>query len=312
LGLVPTAELPELDALAERLADWAEQWFDWAKLLPLLKTNRAKTPASDSSTSALSPAAKLEAQANGAFPWQSPASEDHPQPSCLAGNDRAPLHPIIAVAYDRAFNFYYADNLDLLRQCGAELVFWSPLEEALPAPIHGLYLGGGFPELFAQQLSQNRVARSAVKTAIESGLPTYAECGGLMYLAEQLVDFADRAWEMVGVLPTIAYMDQRLTLGYRRAVLLQNSPLLPAGAVVWGHEFHRSVLTTPSAAPLYRIQGYDPQSPFSCEGWRVHQVHASYVHVHWGANLTIPANFVRSCLEYGQCSQPSGNHSDLP
>lgn len=267
LGLVPTAELPELDALLDRLANLGEQCFDWATLLPLLNPNP-----------------------------QSPT----PSPQPLTPN---PQSPKIAIAYDRAFNFYYADNLDLLQQLGAELVFWSPLTEALPSQIHGLYFGGGFPEMFAEPLSHNRSARLAVKAAIESGMPTYAECGGLMYLAEQIVDFDDRAWKMVSVLPTIARMEKRLTLGYRRAVTQQPSPLMATGTEVWGHEFHRSAVLGRSDAPLYRIQGYDPQSPFSPEGWRVHQVHASYVHLHWGANPEIPANFVRSCLEYAQLKQ---------
>jgi cobyrinic acid a,c-diamide synthase len=173
----------------------------------------------------------------------------------------------------------------------------------LPSQIHGLYFGGGFPEVFAQQLSANRSARLAVKAAIESGMPTYAECGGLMYLAEQVVDFDDRPWEMVGVLPTIARMEKRLTLGYRRAMALSQNPLLAAGTEVWGHEFHRSAVLSQSDAPLYQIQGYDPQSSFSPEGWRVHQVHASYVHLHWGANPDLPANFVRSCFEFAQLRQ---------
>ncbi|PSB08354.1 cobyrinic acid a,c-diamide synthase, partial [filamentous cyanobacterium CCP2] len=132
-------------------------------------------------------------------------------------------------------------------------------------------------------------------SAIESGMPTYAECGGLMYLAEKLVDFEGRSWEMVGVLPTVAQMEKRLMLGYRQAIALQDSFLLKTNETVWGHEFHRSTLTYPAHSPLYRLQGYDCDRPSTLEGWQVHHVHASYVHLHWGATPHIPARFLQSC-----------------
>ncbi|HEY9661510.1 MAG TPA: cobyrinic acid a,c-diamide synthase, partial [Allocoleopsis sp.] len=211
-----------------------------------------------------------------------------------------PDSPIrIAVAYDRAFSFYYADNLELLQQRGVELVFWSPLaDETLPEQVHGLYFGGGFPEVFAAQLSQNRSAQQAVRSAITSGIPTYAECGGLMYLTQQVIDFDGKGWEMVGVLPTTAQMEKRLTLGYRKAVALQDSPILQAGAIVWGHEFHRSGLVTLPDLPLYSIQGYDPDSQTTPEGWQRDNLHASYVHLHWGATPDIPDRFVQHCLNF--------------
>ncbi|MHC5828703.1 MAG: cobyrinate a,c-diamide synthase, partial [Nostoc sp.] len=137
------------------------------------------------------------------------------------------------VARDRAFNFYYQDNLDLLQQLGAELVFWSPLEDVgIPKDVQGMYFGGGFPEVFAQQLAENTSVRDAVKTAILKGMPTIAECGGLMYLCEQIIDFESKSWSMVGVLPTSTVMGGRLTLGYRRAVALQDNLLVKANTTV--------------------------------------------------------------------------------
>jgi cobyrinic acid a,c-diamide synthase len=262
LGLVPTGELSQLDGIIDQLAHLGESCFDWEQLLPLLKSNTVGAGFSNSlsvgETSLINPACR------------------------------------IAVARDRAFNFYYADNLDLLQQLGAELVFWSPLTEELPKGIRGLYFGGGFPEVFAQQLAENKLARESVRNAILTGMPTYAECGGLMYLCEQIVDFENQSWSMVGILPTTAEMGGRLTLGYRQATALQESPILPAGATVWGHEFHRSRVSEKAIKPLFEIRGY--HSSVTEEGWRLHQVHASYVHLHFGARPEIPKQFIQNCL----------------
>ncbi|MDZ8096099.1 MAG: cobyrinate a,c-diamide synthase [Nostoc sp. DedQUE05] len=261
LGLVPTAELPELNALIDRLADLGDSCFDWQRLLPLLKSE----PLSFSASSSLSPS----------FPVR------------------------IAVARDRAFNFYYQDNLDLLQQLGAELVFWSPLEDAgIPKDIQGMYFGGGFPEVFAQQLAENSSVRHAVKTAILQGMPTVAECGGLMYLCEQIIDFEGKSWSMAGVLPTSAVMGGRLTLGYRRAVALQDNLLVKANTTVYGHEFHRSHLTLTPTQPLFETSRYDCDENMGCEGWGLPaNIHASYIHQHWGESREIPQQFLKECLK---------------
>ncbi|MEH2369684.1 cobyrinate a,c-diamide synthase [Nostoc sp.] len=261
LGLVPTAELPELNALIDRLADLGDTCFDWQRLLPLLESESLSPPTSSS----LSPS----------FPVR------------------------IAVACDRAFNFYYQDNLDLLQQLGAELVYWSPLEDAdIPKDIQGMYFGGGFPEVFAQQLAENSSVRDAVKTAILKGMPTIAECGGLMYLCEQIIDFEGKSWSMAGVLPTSAVMGGRLTLGYRRAVALQDNLLVKANTTVYGHEFHRSHLTLTPTQPLFETSRYDCEENMGCEGWGLPaNIHASYVHLHWGESREIPQQFLKECLK---------------
>ncbi|MBE9004653.1 cobyrinate a,c-diamide synthase [Fortiea sp. LEGE XX443] len=260
LGLVPTAELSELDAVIERLADLGDTCFDWQSLLPLLKSP--------------------------SFPPSPPPSF---APACIK----------IGVACDRAFNFYYQDNLDLLQQLGAELVFWSPLEDSEPPQnIQGMYFGGGFPEVFAQQLAANTSARQAVKTAILQGMPTIAECGGLMYLCAEIIDFEDKSYPMVGIIPTSACMGGRLTLGYRRAVALQDSLLVNAGTNVYGHEFHRSSLSANSPQPLFETYRYDCEENMGYEGWNFPvNLHASYVHLHWGASVEIPQRFIQQCLE---------------
>ena len=185
-----------------------------------------------------------------------------------------------------------------MQQLGAELIPWSPLTDTrLPKGVQGLYFGGGFPEVFAQELAENIEARQAVWNAIIQGTPTYAECGGLMYLCQQVTDFEEKSWSMVGILPTKAVMGKRLTLGYRQAIALQNTPLVLIGEKVWGHEFHRSQLTIPPDYPLFEIQGYNPKSKIETEGWRIHQIHASYIHLHWGENTEIPQRFLNYCQQ---------------
>jgi cobyrinic acid a,c-diamide synthase len=208
-----------------------------------------------------------------------------------------PTPPKIAIARDRAFNFYYQDNLDLLQKLGAELVFWSPLtDEELPSGVQGMYFGGGFPEVFAQQLADNSNARYSVKQAILAGMPTIAECGGLMYLCEQIVDFEGKSWPMVGILPSSAAMGGRLTLGYRRAVALQDGLLVNAGTNIYGHEFHRSRLITPPTQPLFETYRYDSSENMGFEGWNLPKnIHASYIHLHWGESIETPLRFLQQC-----------------
>ncbi len=186
-----------------------------------------------------------------------------------------------------------------MREWGAELIPWSPLEDkSLPEGIQGLYFGGGFPEVFAQQLGDNQSVRDAVRAAVLAGMPTYAECGGLMYLCEQLVDFAGSIWQMVGVLPATAVMGEKLTLGYRRAKALQESSILQTGEAVWGHEFHRSQLTSMPKKPLFETRGYQAQSPVFHEGWCIAQLHASYIHLHFGGQPSIPQRFLDRCADF--------------
>ncbi|AFZ56599.1 cobyrinate a,c-diamide synthase [Anabaena cylindrica FACHB-243] len=264
LGLVPTAELPELNNIINRLADLGDNCFDWNQLLPLL---------------------------------QSPQTLKSPSP-------HRPISPSslkIAIARDKAFNFYYQDNLDLLKNLGAELVFWSPLEDTeLPQDIQGMYFGGGFPEVFAQELAANTSVIKEVKTAILAGMPTIAECGGLMYLCENIIDFEGKFWPMLGILPTSAQMDKRLTLGYRRAVALQNSFLFDVGTNIYGHEFHRSHLITNPQQPLFDTHRYDCEENTGFEGWNLPNVHASYIHQHWGESAKIPQKFLQQCLKFSR------------
>ncbi len=285
LGLVPAEELPNLHAAIDKLADLAAVAFDWEKLLPM-----------------------LAATSN----WGGEGSEQllgrYSLPSGIITEKDDVVNSLegkfgvrIAVARDRAFNFYYQDNLDLLAELGAELVFWSPLDDAVfPDNIQGLYFGGGFPEVFAKELSGNVVIRDAVKSAIVAGMPTYAECGGLMYLCDSIVDFDGNSWEGVGVLQSSAEMGKRLTLGYRETVAVRDSSVLSSGDEVCGHEFHRSHLTVEPTNSVYHSWRYGKRGEVEPvgEGWGVYGVHASYLHLHWGARPDIPARFLQRCAEF--------------
>ncbi|PSR16297.1 cobyrinic acid a,c-diamide synthase, partial [filamentous cyanobacterium CCP3] len=207
--------------------------------------------------------------------------------------------PRIAIAQDAAFSFYYPDNLDILAALRAELIPWSPLRDAYPpADIDGLYFGGGFPEMFAAELAANQELRTTLKALLQAGLPTYAECGGLMYLATTLIDLEARPWPMVGFLPTTVRMASRLTLGYRQATVQQPSFLLAPGQMVWGHEFHRSQTETVPNHPLYQLKRYGAEQPHAIEGWSLHQVQASYLHLHWGGCPEVAQALVAACTCY--------------
>ena len=273
LGLIPTAELPEISRVFDKLAHIAKTSFDWEKLLPLLRSNI-----------------------------------NH----CRGGSRTPPTNnkPLkIAIAYDRAFNFYYQDNFDILRYFGAELIFWSPLADcSVPKDVAGFYFGGGFPEMFAEELAANTMVKQQLRQLIAQNIPVYAECGGLMYFCDRLIDLQEQTWEMVGVIPTTATMTSRLTLGYRQVFPLNNSalslPISPAPqhpstpAPIWGHEFHRSQLTAISPQPLWQIKGCSPRSQKVTEGWRINNVSASYIHLHFGKSQNLLKNWLNCCRDF--------------
>lgn len=323
LGLVPTDELPELEQRLDRLGAIGAEAFDWEQLLPLLQsvTRSPNAPQLPLSERENAPQLPLLGGGRGGLavglgeeqgrPTPSPSQEGDLRQEGLGQGDlrQGELGSglvRIGVARDRAFNFYYAENLESLERAGAELVFWSPLADAqLPDNLQGLIFGGGFPEVFAQQLSQNRAVLAGVRQAVEAGLPTYAECGGLMYLCQALGDLQGQAWPMVGVLPATAVMD-RLTLGYRFARSLCPTPLLKVGAEVWGHEFHHSRLEWQRGAErhtaLFELWGNDlaggRREGFGAAHVSV-SIHASYVHLHWGSLPGLAQRFVEQCGRSG-------------
>lgn len=200
----------------------------------------------------------------------------------------------IGVPRDAAFCFYYPDNLELLERAGAELRFFSPLAgDGLPAGLDGLYLGGGYPELHAGRLAANGTLLRQIRAAAAGGLPVYAECGGLMLLAESI-----DGHPMAGVFPARARMlPRRKALGYRQVTLTEDCLLGPAGTKVRGHEFHYSEMLMPEGvARAYRMSRRGGEE-LGAEGYRSGNVLGSYVHLHFGSNPQVATNFVAFCAE---------------
>ena len=280
LGLVPPAEQDMVGRYLDAAAALVGEAVDLDRLLRL-----ADCPAPSAADA-------------GAVPTLSGVLRDERPRAGAAPRAR------LAVARDRAFGFYYADALDLLAAMGLELCAFSPLHDPVPPPdTHGLYLGGGFPELFAAELAANRPLLATLRAMIARGLPVYAECGGLMYLAERLVDREGRAHALVGAVPaTVTMRDARLHLGYRTARALRDTLLLPAGAEVRGHEFHYSrVQYAPAAPHAYAFVGTDRQ-----EGYARGNVLASYLHLHLAGAPALAERFAAACARWRARTEAAG------
>jgi cobyrinic acid a,c-diamide synthase len=205
----------------------------------------------------------------------------------------------LAVARDRAFCFYYEDNLDLLKEAGAELAFFSPLaDKHLPPDIHGVYIGGGYPELHAEQLSLNRSMLKSVRDWAESDGAIYAECGGLMYLSKGIRTTENEAYEMSGIFPFETVMKKsRSRLGYREIGLTGNCLIGSVNSVARGHEFHYSEIMEGQAQDVnrsYSVKGSSGDM-LSAEGYTHKKTLASYVHLHFGSNPCIAGALISSC-----------------
>lgn len=203
----------------------------------------------------------------------------------------------IAVAKDSAFNFYYPENLEIMEAKGIEIVFFSPLgDEELPNDVDGLYIGGGFPEEFAQDLARNLKAKQSVKQAIESGLPTIAECGGFMYLTEFIESTDGKKYEMAGVIPGNVNMQTKLAaLGYRE-IIGQNANFILEEMCARGHEFHYSNFQTLEEDVPYAYETKGMRG-INKEGYLLHNLVAGYTHFHFASCPGMVENWIKKCLE---------------
>ncbi|MGL5929561.1 MAG: cobyrinate a,c-diamide synthase, partial [Dermatophilaceae bacterium] len=249
LGLVPAAEREESARMVRRLGEQVARHLDLTAVLDVARS-----------------APDLDAE-----PWR-PASQVRPS---------GPGRPVVAVAGGRAFTFRYAETDELLRAAGCEVVVVDPLlDTRLPERTRGVYLGGGFPEVYAAELGANRPLMADLRRAVAAGVPTVAECAGLLYLARSL-----DAEPMTGVVPADAVMTERLTLRYPEAVAASDGLVTRAGERVTGHEFHHTA-TTPVAGerPAWTVDGQ--ATGFTTDTW-----HASYLHVHWAGYPVLAQRF---------------------
>lgn len=267
LGLVTAAEIEDLQQKLDKLAEQAEKSLALDALLDLA----GRAGAIDDALPALTP---------------------------VSGRVR------IAVARDRAFCFYYEDSLDVLRYLGAELVEFSPLSDrALPEGIQGLYLGGGYPELYAKVLSENEPMRRAVREAVMAGLPTIAECGGFLYLHKTLTDAVGETFPMAGVLDAAAYPTGRLTrFGYVTLTARKDAMLLSRGDSIPAHEFHYWDSTAPGEDYLAKKPQSDRSWP---AGVATDSLYAGFPHFHFAARPDSARRFLEKALAFANAERRS-------
>ncbi|MGA8330767.1 MAG: cobyrinate a,c-diamide synthase [Mycobacterium sp.] len=251
LGLVPAAERVESAATLARMAEFVAAHVDIDAVLRL---------------------------AGGAQPLREKAwdAEHYIKPP-------TPARPVVAIAGGRAFTFRYAETEELLRAAGCDVAEFDPLTDvSLPADTAGIYLGGGFPEVHAAELAGNTSLIDELRIAITAGVPTVAECAGMLYLCRSL----DGA-PMVGAVPADAAMTTRLTLGYRTATSPVDSVLARAGAEVTGHEFHRTKVSPSGGPAAWTLPG-------GPEGFATPTLHAAYLHTHWAGHPDLAQRFAHA------------------
>jgi len=280
LGLVSANAHNLSETILTGLADGFDRWIDLSNTLACLNDGSA-------------------------MPTQTPLEPSLPS-EVLSTEDiqprTAPQRSVrVGIAWDEAFHFYYPDNLEALRSAGCVLVRFSPMNgQALPAGLSGLYLGGGYPEAYASELSNNRSMLASIRAFAASEKPIYAECGGLMYLSNGIVDRNGREYPMLGLLPCWTRMlEQRERLGYVEVTLREDSLLGVSGERVRGHEFHYSQLVgDPTDGTGWR-RAYELRRPRSesatLEGFQHGRIVATYVHAHFASRPGAARRFRESC-----------------
>lgn len=275
LGLVPTPERALPDGFLDRLVESIEAGFELDRIVAL-------------------------AQSAGEMD-----GSQHPALRTLFPREPVPQKGVIAFARDEAFNFYYQDNLDLLEAHGARLVPFSPIHDSsIPSQAGAIYLGGGFPEMHGAALSANHPMLTSMRTAVEAGMPIYAECGGLIYLSQGVVASEAGRHPLVGALPGWCSMAQsRLSLGYLEARTLRDTPLGPAGTIVRGHEFHYSNWDGQGIADAaYQLANQKDRAA----GYARDNLLASFLHLHFGTNPSLAPALVESARAYREVKAGKG------
>ncbi|MET3320760.1 cobyrinate a,c-diamide synthase [Peribacillus butanolivorans] len=261
LGLIPAIERGELEPFFDKLAHLVMETIDIEQLYLLAKTST------------------ISSGNSGIF--QSSSKKD----------------VCIAVAKDAAFNFYYQENLELLEAKGANIKYFSPLKgDEVPLDADGLYLGGGFPEEFADELSRNEIAIKSIRNAIEKGLPTLAECGGFMFLSKSIETTSGEKYPMAGLIPGRIKMQKKLAaLGYREITGTESNFLIKDCEQAKGHEFHYSTFESDDVLP----HAYEAKGRFGSkkEGCIIGNLVAGYTHFHFASNPKLVENWINACLK---------------
>lgn len=209
----------------------------------------------------------------------------------------------IGVAKDRAFSFYYEANFDVLQQLDAELAPFSPLEdEKLPQNVSALYFGGGFPELFAAELQDNEPLKNEIRQCVVSGMPIYAECGGLMYLSRSIETRDGKPSTMTGIIPAQIIMTEKLqNFGYKEGQCYQCHLLGDKEQPIRGHEFHYSRCEYEERAPAYTLV-HRRTGKTQTEGFVHGSLLASYLHVHFLSRVSLAENFIKHAAQWQRCA----------
>ncbi|WP_067548704.1 cobyrinate a,c-diamide synthase [Nocardia crassostreae] len=288
LGLIPAIEHgTAAQAATDAMTDLVAAHIDLPAVVALAASNTTgplwdPAEALRDAAAASSPATSNHRATSGSV--ERPAQSVTPPPD----------GPILAIAGGAAFTFGYTEHREFLEAAGAHVVAFDPLRDELPSGTAGLVLPGGFPEEHAADLAANTPLLEAIATRAATGMPIHAECAGLLYLTRSL-----DGHRMASVIDADAEFGPRLTLGYRDAVALTNSPLWQTGERVRGHEFHRTRLTTPTPTPP-AWAWCSPTGETIREGANPHQVHASYLHTHPAGNPTAITRFVTTATTYTQ------------
>lgn len=271
LGLVTAAERGESEAVVARLGEVMAEHVDLDAVLEIARS----APALDAV--AWSPTEQVRRPATPTDPAKVVECRSRGTSDRCIETPR----PVVAVAAGRAFTFRYAETTELLEAAGCQVVPFDPVHDAqLPDGTAGLYLGGGFPEVHAADLTDNLALRTEIRDAVRDGLPTVAECAGLLYLCRTLDEVP-----MTGVIAADAAMSERLTLRYPVAEAVTDSLLTRAGERVTGHEFHRTQVGPPAGATAaWSIDG-------DTVGFASDTLHASYLHTHWAGHPRLAARF---------------------
>jgi cobyrinic acid a,c-diamide synthase len=310
LGLVPGGEQVDSDALIAQMALAVGARFDVSGIVGVAKGAVSGTPATGSPAHVPSgqptTGSNLEARPDGAMP--AAVADSHlggASAAQVANARRSAPRPVLAVARDEAFCFYYPENLELLIEEGAAVEFFSPLRDERPSTTAaGVYLGGGYPELHGPALASNTELWRALREMHAADLPIYAECGGFMVLTEGLTDADGHTWAMGGLLPGFARMSGKLAaLGYRHATALRANLLAEPGESLRGHEFRYSSwvrdTTVADETAAWEVKGTRGEVPNDGVGYARGNLLASYLHVHFGQRRDLAQRFVRRLRHAG-------------